>query len=271
MNLGTGIARLRQQVRSGWWGCVLIALATVACIPLDPAQLATALPPPTAPPIAPVGPEGAVRAEAITLATGTVISYTVVLPPDYGNTQPYPVLLALPPGSQTASMVTAGLDSYWQAGALANRWVVVSPLAPAGELFFQGAERYLPDFLAAIAQRYPPEGGKVHLAGISNGGLSAFRIAGTHPELFHALLVLPGYPPTPEDEANLAKLITIPVAMYVGANDSSWLRPMRETAATLNNQGGTATLEIVPDEGHFIRSLIGGEALFAQLESFRQP
>ncbi len=275
MNLCTVTGRLQRRLAGGVSGLLLGILVTVACVPLDPGQAITtpgeATTPATSPPIAAVGPEGEVRAEAVTLAAGVTISYTIVLPPNYSADQPYPLLLALPPGSQTPNMVAAGLDSYWQAGALANGWVVVSPVAPGGQLFFQGAETYLPAFLETIAQRYPPEGDKFHLSGISNGGLSAFRIAGSHPERFHSLLVLPGYPPTPADEANLAQLLTIPVAMYVGANDSGWLRPMRETAAILNNQGGTVTLEIVPDEGHFIRSLIGGEALFVQLESFRQP
>ena len=274
MNLCTVTGWLQRRLAVGVIALLLGTLVTVACVPLDPGQgittLGEAAPSATSPPIAAVGPAGDVRAEALTLDAGVTISYTIVLPPDYSAAQPYPLLLALPPGSQTPSMVAAGLDSYWQAGALANSWVVVSPVAPDGQLFFQGAETYLPEFLEAIARRYPPEGGKFHLSGISNGGLSAFRIAGSHPELFHSLLVLPGYPPTPADEANLPALKEMPIAMYVGANDSGWLRPMRETAATLNNQGGTVTLEVVPDEGHFIRTLIGGEALFIQLESFRQ-
>ena len=277
MYLCTVTGWLQRRLAVGVIGLLLGTFVTVACVPLDPGQQATtitpaaAAAPATSPPVAAVGPAGDVRAEALTLDAGVTISYTIVLPPNYSADRLYPVLLALPPGSQTPSMVAAGLDSYWQAGALANGWVVISPVAPDGQLFFQGAETYLPEFLEAIARRYPPEGGKFHLSGISNGGLSAFRIAGSHPELFHSLLVLPGYPPTPADEANLPALKDIPIAMYVGANDSGWLRPMRETAATLNNQGGTVTLEVVPDEGHFIRSLIGGEALFAQLESFRQP
>lgn len=275
MNLCTVTGWWQRRLAVGVIGLILGTLVTVACVPLNPGQTTTmpgeAAPSATSPPIAAVGPEGDVRAEALTLGAGVTISYTVVLPPDYSVDQPYPLLLALPPGSQTPNMVAAGLDSYWQAGALANGWVVVSPVAPDGQLYFQGAETYLPEFLDTIARRYPPEGDKFYLSGISNGGLSAFRIAGSHPERFHALLVLPGYPPTPADAANLPALKELPVAMYVGANDSGWLRPMRETAAILNNQGGTVILEIVPDEGHFIRSLIGGEALFAQLESFRQP
>ena len=223
------------------------------------------------PTVEPVGPEGAVRPEGLPLANGTVISYTVVLPADYISGQSYPTLLALPPGSQTQSMVDAGLDSYWRAGALANGWVVISPVAPGDQLFFQGSEQHLPEFLTQIAARYPPEGDKFHLSGVSNGGISAFRIAGTNPEFFHSLIALPGYPQSEEDRSNLERLADIPVALFVGENDAGWIGPMRETVSMINNRGGNASLEILAGEGHFIRGLIGGEELFDLLEGLRTP
>jgi pimeloyl-ACP methyl ester carboxylesterase len=272
MIIRTTIGWSARSMRRAWITFIPIvligaSLSLAACLPLSPEGALANLPQPT--PIAAVGEAGAVRAAAVSLADGTVISYTLILPPNYVAGEPYPTLLALPPGSQTQGMVDAGLDSYWRAGALANGWVVVSPVAPQGELFFQGAERFLPEFLLRIATQYPPEGGKFHLSGVSNGGLSAFRIAGRNPDFFHSLLALPGYPITAEDQANLEQLTALPIALFVGQNDTGWIGPMRETAATLKNQGANVTLAMVPDEGHFIRSLIGGETLFVLLESFR--
>ncbi|MEZ4615227.1 MAG: hypothetical protein R2867_06910 [Caldilineaceae bacterium] len=114
----------------------------MACVPINTEQALTNLARQQAnnsfpPAIEPVGAEGAIRDEAMTVADGTVISYTIVLPPSYTAGQEYPTLLALPPGSQTQNMVTSGLSSYWQAGALANGWVVVSPVAPNGRSFFR--------------------------------------------------------------------------------------------------------------------------------------
>ncbi|HRW10614.1 MAG TPA: hypothetical protein P5121_36170 [Caldilineaceae bacterium] len=254
---------------------LLLLGGSVSCAPIDPQEALTNLQNPAAEETAvalveAVGPEGAARDAAVTLADGTMIEYTVLLPPNYQVGQPYPTLLALPPGSQTANMVTSGLSSYWRDGAMANGWVIISPVAPGGQLFFQGAEAYIPAFLDQIAAQYPPEGGKFHLSGVSNGGISAFRVAGAHPERFHSLIVLPGYPNTAADKENLAQLTALPVALFVGENDSSWIAPMREAAAMLNNAGGNATLTVVMGEGHFIRSLIGGEQLFALLESFRR-
>lgn len=263
----------RSRALQGAVLAVLIIVGTVACQPINSDTLAALRDAATAiaqqPSVAPVGPEGAVRNENILLNNGTMLNYSIVLPPNYQSGTPYPTLLALPPGSQTQSMVNAGLDSYWQAGALANGWVVISPVAPNGQLFFQGAETSIPIFLDAIATRYPFEGDKVHLAGVSNGGISAFRIAGLYPERIHSLIALPGYPQTAEDQANLAAFTSLPIALFVGANDSDWIDPMRETTTQLTRLGATVSLEIVPDEGHFIRSLIGGEDLFGLLEEFR--
>lgn len=261
------------------FGLLLMVCCVAACVPIDTeqaldnlaqeqAQRQTAATNPQ-PPIAPVGADGVVRAEELTMSDGTILHYTVVLPPNYAVGEPYPTLLALPPGSQTQNMVDAGLDSYWRPGAMANGWVVISPVAPSGELFFQGAERYMAQFLPQIAARYPPEGEKFHLGGVSNGGISAFRVAGLYPEWFHSLLALPGYAQSDEDQANLSALTALPMALFVGANDAGWIDPMRETVAIFNNRGGNATLEIVDEEGHFIRSLMGGERLFALLAEFQ--
>ncbi len=39
------------------------------------------------------------------------------------------------------------------------------------------------------------EGGKGHLAGVSYGGLSAYRVITEYPDRFLSLTVLPGVPP----------------------------------------------------------------------------
>jgi pimeloyl-ACP methyl ester carboxylesterase len=215
-----------------------------------------------------VNSEPVVRYESMTMDDGAVIEYALVLPAGFDARKAYPVLLALPPGPQTREMVQAGLDLYWRQGAIDNGWVVVSPASPDGTLYFQGAERYLPAFLAGIATQVTPEGGKYHVAGISNGGISAFRLLAEHPELVHSLLVAPGYPFSAEDRRNLLESTDIPVAMFVGEQDATWIPPMQETADALAAQGREVSLEIVPGEGHVIRSL-SPDRLFALLESFR--
>lgn len=220
-----------------------------------------------APPIL-IGEDSSISYYEMMLADGTVVQYGVVLPPDFDPAQTFPVLLAFPPGAQTQEMVAAGLEGYWATEAQKRGWVVVSPAAPGGVLFFEGSEAIVPEFLARIAELYRPEGGKFHLAGISNGGISAFRVAVNQPALFHSLVVLPGLPPTGEDSEKLAVLAGIPVRMFVGERDAGWRQLMEDAANELSRQGVDVALEIVPGEGHVIRSL-EGEQLFDLLDSFR--
>ncbi|MBI3241752.1 MAG: hypothetical protein HYZ49_05605 [Chloroflexi bacterium] len=210
---------------------------------------------------------GSIHFETFASADGTKMEYAIALPDNFDSQKEYPILLALPPGGQGKDLVQALLDRYWAEGI--NRgWVVLSPAAPGGVLFFSGSERLIPEFLAETARTYKPEGGQYHLAGISNGGLSAFRIIGNNPELFKSLLVLPGFPQTEADQQKLSSLVNIPVAMFVGGEDTGWLEAMQDTEKTLTQLGGKVTLKVLPGEGHILESLTAGE-LFDLLESFR--
>ncbi len=205
--------------------------------------------------------------ESVPLSDGTSLDYALFLPAGYDPERGYPVLLALPPGEQTREMVDAGINGYWGHGPVDRDWIVISPAAPDGQLFFQGSELLIPEFLEAIASEYPPEGGKFHLAGISNGGISAFRLVVNQPEKFHSILVVPGFP-RGEDFQKLKNLAGIPVAMFVGEFDSSWREGMIGTEQELSRLNIPATLEIVPGEGHVIQG-ISGARFFDLLESFR--
>ena len=99
-------------------------------------------------------------------------------------------------------------------------FVVVSTVAP-GVLFFRGSGRQIPAFLDEI-QRSLPIAGPVHLTGISNGGLSAFRVTGFPAPLFQWVTVLPSFPPTVEDLKNLSELKHMRITMFVGKTDPPW-------------------------------------------------
>lgn len=214
-----------------------------------------------------VSEEGMITYYQMTMADGTLLEYGVVLPDNFVQGETYPVLLAFPPGPQTKAMVVAGMG-YWGAEGQARGWVVVSPIAPGGTLFFQGSEQYMPEFVRRIEAIYPPEGGKFHVGGVSNGGISSFRVATMMPEKFTSLTAVPGFPQT-ADFNQLDKLLDIPIVMYVGENDTSWVERMTATEAELQRLGGQARLTIVPNEGHVIQSLTGVE-LYDILDSYRE-
>ncbi len=208
---------------------------------------------------------GMVRAQhylTLEIEGDDALSYLLWLPDDFDQNERYPVLLALPPGPQTPDMVEAGLG-YWQAGP-PRGWVVVSPVAPGGRLFFQGSETHIPALLDEVGKTVQAE--SVHLAGISNGGLSAFRIARLYPERFASLLTLPGFAASDEDFTGLTELVAMPIRMFVGEFDNpGWLDQARRTEARLRELGGDVELTVVAGQGHVIQTL-SGDTLFDLLE-----
>jgi predicted esterase len=212
-------------------------------------------------------PPGAITFQSVAISDGTVVDFAVSLPPEFDAAREWPTLLALPPGSQTTAMVESGLDRYWSAGA-GRGWVVISPAAPGGRLFFEGSESIVGEFLDIVGLTYRPENGRYHLAGVSNGGISAFRVAAREPGRFRSLLVAPGFPLSYADVDALVRLVDLPVAMYVGELDSGWVGPMTDTFASLSAFGAEVTLDVVPGAGHVLRSITGDE-LFDVLDSHR--
>jgi poly(3-hydroxybutyrate) depolymerase len=198
---------------------------------------------------------------------GHTIDYALILPDHFDKSKAYPVLLALPPGDQSRQMVEAGLNYYWEAEAKRRGWVVISPVAPSGENFYSGLDQELPPLLDEVARSVVFEGGKVHLAGVSNGGLSAYRVITEFPDRFLSLTVLPGVPPDARAFAALKNLKGIPVAAFAGGDDAEWVRGSREASQELDRLGIQNTLTIVPGSGHVIRLDPG--ALFDLLDQRR--
>ncbi len=215
------------------------------------------------------GSEAAVPIEAVTLGDGTVLEYALVTPPEFEPDGTFPVLLALPPGGQTRDLVEATVAGIYRDEAARRGWVVVSPVAPGGVLFFDGSEQHLPELLDRLELGLVPEGGRFYLAGVSNGGRSAFRIAGLEPERFAGLVAFPGYPADAGDEARLVELTDIPVRLYVGGDDPAWVAGSQAAADALSALGGDVELTIVPDEPHIISTLSDGVAIFDDLDEMR--
>lgn len=202
------------------------------------------------------------------LSGGESLRCAVVLPEDYDPAVAHPVLLGLPPGDQSERMVIAGLTRYWGREAAARGWVVVSPVAPEGKSFVREAAESIPRLVRAIHAEFRAEGGRVHVAGVSNGGRSAFRAAIDDPAAYHSVTVLPGFPPEDADERRLYRLRELPLAMFAGGNDEAWVSRMQRTRDSLVSLGASPTLEIFPGEGHVPPSLTGGR-LFETLEARR--
>ncbi len=238
----------------------------------QPTEPATAPPSTTAPPTAPpetTPPPNLVRGGmglVGVMSGGIQVGVITVVPEGFEIGDEAPVVLAFPPGDQALDTASAVVDGIYEERALERGWVVVSPVAPGGVSFWQGSETHLGPILDWIETWVRPEGGAVHLLGVSNGGISVFRAAALHTDRVASLVVFPGYPRGGDP---LDGLVGLPVRMFVGGADTSWIAPMEETRDALLALGADVTLEVIADAPHFIPELADGTILFDVLDSLR--
>lgn len=211
--------------------------------------------------LAPQAVRAAFSHEVVTIALpdGTLLNVWVVFPDGYDPANPIPTLLAFPPGAQDLSMVDAGFY-WWVPVAMDRGWLVIGPAAPWGKTFGRQARPLIGPLLDELLSRFPIEGGKFHLAGISNGGISAFAAALDFPDRFRSLTVLAGMPPREEDHAALSALRGIPVNMLVGQHDEGFLAPMTRTRDALIAAGIPPHFQVVPRAPHTLYEFQGGAA-----------
>lgn len=197
----------------------------------------------------------------------TPLRYAVVLPPGFARERPVPVVLALPPGKQDQAMVERALALYFAEGA-ARGFAVVCPAADGDRPFFADGLDDLGPLLDRIRTEFAVEGGRVHVAGPSNGGRAAFRVAARWPERCASLTAFPGFADE-ADAAALANLYDLPVALFCGGDDGGWLERAEANRARLAAAGLTrVSLRTFPGEGHAPPSFTG-ELLFQTLAEVR--
>src|SRR5262249_6968675 len=83
-------------------------------------------------------PATLIHFQTIKLSDTVTLEYASVLPKNFDPAQEYPILLALPPGEQDKATTQAAMVSYWAAEGYRRGWIILSPVAPGKELFFNG-------------------------------------------------------------------------------------------------------------------------------------
>lgn len=198
---------------------------------------------------------------------GLTVQYKVVLPNNYDASKAYPGVLAFPGGGQSMDIVTSMIERYWRPEGEKRGYIVVMPAAPRGVLYFEGSEKIFPEFLKMIMADYKIQDGKFHIAGVSNGGISAFHVAAQHPEYFLTLTGLPGYliDATPDRIKAISKMC---INMHVGELDSGWREDMAAQSKEFQSKGMKVRFTVEPGQGHIMRTLEGANSarLFNQFE-----
>jgi poly(3-hydroxybutyrate) depolymerase len=202
---------------------------------------------------------------------GTAVHYKLILPQDYNPAKAYPAVLAFPGGPQTMEAVERTLERNWRKEAEGRGYIVVIPAAPGGRLFFEGGDRVFPGFLTGLLGKFKILDNKFHVAGVSNGGISAFHIAASFPQYFWSVTGFPGYlrDVTPLRVQALSKMC---VNMYVGEQDTDWLDYMSDQASEFLGLRLNLQFQVEKGQGHRLQTLEGDGAarLFDQFEKARR-
>ena len=203
---------------------------------------------------------------------GTVVHYKVILPAHYVAAKAYPAVLAFGGGSQTMEMVENSIRRNWRDEAERRGYIVILPAAPDGVLFFEGGERIFPAFLEKLLADYKISDRKFHIAGISNGGISAFHIAALHPQYFLSITAFPGFLPEPT-EARIQAISKLCINMHVGEFDQlGWTDQIQQQAAMLKKKGLHVQFTIEKGQPHRLDTFAGDNAkrLFDEFEQARR-
>ncbi len=201
---------------------------------------------------------------------GTQVAYKVLTPPGYDPAHAYPTVLVFTGGGQDLRGAENTLKQDWQGEAEKRGYIVISPAAPMGDLFFEAGDRVFPAFLDAIRRDYHVAG-KLHVAGHSNGGLSAYHVASKYPAYFSTVTGYPGL----LDEGEMSRapaLKPLCLYMHVGERDElGWTEPVRQEANALKQQGYRIQFTLEKGQGHRLhaKEIDLSRRLFDEIESCR--
>jgi len=185
----------------------------------------------------------------------TTVHYKVVLPKDYDPAKTYPAVLGFGGGPQTMTTVDGVIDRNLRGEAEKRGYIVVVPAAPDGDLFFEGGERIFPEFLKQLLAEYKIRDNKFHIAGVSNGGISAFHVASLNPDYFISITAFPGYlwQDTPAHVQAISKMC---INMFVGEVDPmGWQPLMQKQTAEFRAHGINAKYTVEKGQPHRIETL----------------
>ena len=203
--------------------------------------------------------------ERITLADGSVLNVFMVRPAETtDDPAPLVILMGGGPGNASISRDT----SMWLGSGFAERgWVVAVPVSPNNRAFRgTGNNDKVEQLIVELQQRDYIAAGKVLLAGISNGGMSALEIARRNPDNYLGVAAVPALATSVVDNRPLAGF---PIYLRIGGADQlGWADRFDETVEALTEAGVDLDAAILDSAPHMFR--MNWESLDPWLLSIRQ-
>lgn len=202
-----------------------------------------------------------VAQERITLADGSRLGVFMVKPAE-SLSQPAPLVILMGGGPGNASISRD--TSIWLGGGFAERgWMVAVPVSPNNRAF-RGTDNNdkVEQLIVELQKRADISSGKVLLAGISNGGMSALEIARRNPDNYLGVAAVPALATSVVDNRSLSGF---PVYLRIGGEDQlGWADRFDETANALTEAGVDLDAAILDSAPHMFR--MNWESLDAWLE-----
>ena len=188
--------------------------------------------------------------ERITLEDGSRLAVFVVQPAETSKI-PAPLLILMGGGPGNASISRD--TSIWLGGGFAERgWLVAVPVSPNNRAF-RGEENNgkVEQLITELQKRENVADGKVLLAGISNGGMSALEIARRNPQNYSGVAAVPALATSVVDNRPLAGF---PVYLRIGGADQlGWADRFGETVDALTEAGVDLDAAILDSAPHMFR------------------
>lgn len=188
--------------------------------------------------------------ERITLQDGTVLNVFLVAPENGANrASPLVILMGGGPGNASISQDT----SRWLGSGFAQRgWMVAVPISPNNRSFRGGVNNALiTDLITQLQKRQNIAQGKVLLAGVSNGGMSALEIARRNPQDYLGVAAVPAISSADTDNEALRNF---PIYLRIGGNDQlDWADRFDETVASLTEAGVVLDADVLDGAPHMFR------------------
>ena len=153
------------------------------------------------------------------------------------------------PGNASISQDT----SRWLGSGFAQRgWMVAVPISPNNRSFRGGVSNALiTDLITQLQKRQNIAQGKVLLAGVSNGGMSALEIARRNPQDYLGVAAVPAISSADTDNEALRNF---PIYLRIGGNDQlDWADRFDETVANLTEAGVVLDADVLDGAPHMFR------------------
>jgi len=195
----------------------------------------------------PVAVQGQQRIE---LADGSSLSVFITEPSESANNPPaLLVLMGGGPGNLSITQDTA----RWLGSGFAQRgWLVAAPVSPNNRSF-RGAENNgkIELLIDALKQSGRVDEGKVLLAGVSNGGMSALEIASGNASKYYGVVAVPAL----FRRAAKSKVLEgLPVYLRIGGEDQlGWAEQLDETVNNLASAGAKVDAQVLSGAPHMFR------------------